>query len=96
MGVPAKDKEMPGVVTMREETRVPVPPVVVLNPGAADSRKTADRPKQTGSAAIVSRGAGTQELRRGAEDGDEVHGSRRPRLTAYRNYKDLRDYTLNR
>ena len=94
-GMPEKDKQKPGVVAMREETRAPVPPVVVLNPGAGDRGNT-DQPKETDSAATASRVGGAQKARRGADDGDEMHRSRRPQPTAYRSYKDLRNYTLNR
>jgi hypothetical protein len=77
----------------REETRAPVPPVVVLNPGTADSSEKTDRPKTTSSAAIVSSSRAAPGARR---SGDESGRSTRSRPTSYRSYKDLRDFTLNR
>lgn len=88
------DNQTPeAVAETRQETRAPVPPVVVLNPGTADSSEKTDRPKTTSSAATVSSSRATPGARR---SGDDSEHSSRSRPTSYRSYKDLRDFTLNR
>jgi hypothetical protein len=76
-----------------EETRAPVPPVVVLNPGTADSGEITVRPPTTSSAAPVSSSRAAPRARR---SGGHRHHSSRSHPTSYRSYKDLRDFTLTR
>jgi hypothetical protein len=94
-GVQEKDaNQKPEVVAKtHEETRATVPPVVVLNPGTAESVEKSDRPQTTISAAPNSSSRATPGARR---NGDDRHHSSRSRPTSYRSYKDLRDFTLNR
>lgn len=87
------NNQKPDAVAAREETRVPVPPVVILNPGTADSGEKAGRPKTTSSSATVSSSRAAPGARR---SGDDSERSSRSHPTSYRSYKDLRDFTLNR
>jgi hypothetical protein len=84
-GVEKKDNnQAPAVLAETQEgTRAPVSPVVVLNPGTADSAEKSNRSETTKSAA-------TRGARRSGDD------SSRSRPTSYRSYKDLRNFTLNR
>jgi hypothetical protein len=92
--LPATDEYKPAVVTMREEPSAPVTPVV-LNPGAGDSGEN-DQPKDTDSAGTRSRAIGAQSVRRSVDDGPNAMRPSRQQPTAYRSYKDLRNFTLNR
>lgn len=89
--LPAEDEPRPAVVTRREETRVPVNHVII-NPGAGDGREN-DQPKD---AAQATRGSDTQHVRRSASDDYEEMGPSSHQPTAYRSYKDLRNFALNR
>jgi hypothetical protein len=88
--MPAKDEQKPSVVTMREEARAPATPVV-LNPGA-----TKDQPKETAPAVTKSRATNAQHARRSTDYGADGGPTSRHQPTAYRSYKDLRNFTLNR
>ncbi len=91
---PTKDEDNPAAVKTWEDTRAPVTPVV-LNPGAGDNRENV-QPKETSPPVTKSRATNAQHARRSADNGADSAPPSRHQPTAYRSYKDLRNFTLNR